>query len=425
MSRGPARVCGSRSACRLIGEQALFRRRRSLHQVSQRSPALRPFPGPDHLRTSFRVTFPDGRSFEYFVLPAWSTATPFAFMDKVVQYVPQPGLENVALQNAAASYLKFALGCTDGIKTTDGDHEVPVLGMVVDYEVLEAAGIDLNDWILRECEWEPKVFRDNRLGHKRVKDVFGLDEELRCSKHGVLREGLWQTTYHLTDKALYVFGESHEDSCARFPLQLFVQQTKNPAGAFGPGNFQMFFMDPGDFDFGVLPSHAPRGELTIDGVEQDVTVIAVEGFQVAEVDGWEPLGRALAKTLPGVLPTERCEVTVGDVTVGCLFSKTIVGRISFCFESDDISRSLAEEVRASDEFRAGLNRAYENLPLPSLPTDDGPAPANVGRPDQVAGEAIPNVRVRERLERLSRLEADGIISASEHDEQRRRILGEL
>ena len=187
----------------------------------------------------------------------------------------------------------------------------------------------------------------------------------------------------------------------------------------------MFFMDPGNFDFGVLPDHAPSGELAINGLEQGVTVVALEGFQVAEVDGWEPFGRALARTLPGVLPTERCEVAVGDVTVGCLFSKTIVGRISFCFESDDVSRSLAEEVRKSDEFLAGLNRAYENLPLPSLPSGDDLGPADASQSDRVASEVIVPIGVRERLERLAQLEAEGTISVAEHDEQRRRILGEL
>lgn len=402
----------------------MFRKRSPAPRPTPRQAAPPPFPGPDHLRTSFRATFPDGRSFDYFILPGWLHRSSPAFMDKVVQSLPQPGLQDTALKNAAATYLKFALGCVDGMHSSDGDFEAPMLGSPPEYEVLEAAGIDLNDWV-EKCEWEPKVFRDPRLGHRRVRDAFGLEEELLYSMHGVLRTGLWQSTYHLTDKALYVFGESHEDSCARFPLELFLQQTENPPGAFGPGNHLMYFMDPGDFDFGVLPGNSQRGEITSDGEGTGASAVTVAGFQIVELDRWKKFGYAIARALSAVLPTERIEVSVQGRRVGCLISKTIIGQGAMCFEDSSLTRDVAAQVRESDEYKEKLRHALASLPVPSTPPDVSALRSKIVAPPSENTPSELTHDVRDRLDRLTRLRDDGVISEEEYSDQRQRILDEL
>ena len=345
-------------------------------------------------------------------------------MDKVVQSLPQPGLQDTALKNAAAAYLKFALGCSDGLRTADGDFEGPMLGLPPEYDVLEAAGIDLNDWV-EKCEWEPKVFRDPRLGHRRVKDAFGLEEELIFSMHGVLRTGLWQSTYHLTDKALYVFGESHEESCARLPLELFLQQTKNPPGAFGPGNHLMYFVDPGDYDFGVLPANSQRGSVDSEGDAPGIKVVSVAGFQIVDRDRWDKFGLAIARALPAVLPTERFDVEIGGRKVGCLISKTITGQGSFCFEDSLLDPSVARKVRETEEFKASVRRALASLPLPNTPPDVSALRSETTVPSSEDTPSEPTDDVRDRLDRLTRLRDDGVISEEEYNDQRQRILDEL
>jgi len=345
-------------------------------------------------------------------------------MDKVVQSLPQPGLQDTALKNAAATYLKFALGCVDGMHSSDGDFEAPMLGLPPEYEVLEAAGIDLNEWV-EKCEWEPCVFRDPRLGHRRVRDAFGLEEKLLYSMHGVLRTGLWQSTYHLTDKALYVFGESHEDSCARFPLELFLQQTQNPPGAFGPGNHLMYFMDPGDFDFGVLPSNSQRGKITSDGEGTGASVVTVAGFQIVELDRWDKFGYAIARSLSAVLPTERIEVSVQGRRVGCLISKTIIGQGTMCFEDSSLTREVAAQVQESDEYREKLRRALASLPVPSTPADVSALCSDTVAPSSDNTPSEPTLDVRDRLARLTQLRDEGVISKEEYNDQRQRILDEM
>ena len=346
-------------------------------------------------------------------------------MDRVVQSLPEAGLENTALKNAAATYLKFALGCVDGLRTTDGDFEGPMLGIPPDYEVLEAAGIDLNDWVFEKCVWEPRVFRDPRLGHRRVRDAFDLEEELLFSMHGVLRAGLWQSTYHLTDKALYVFGESHEDSCARLPLELFISQTKNPRGATGPGNYQMVFVNPMEFDFGVLPEHALTGVLKGEGEKPDTPVVAVNGFQVVDAAGWDAFGHALARAVAKALPTERFEVETAGHKVGCLISKTITGEGTFCFEDALLDPNVARKIRDTEEFKASVRRALASLPLPTAPPDVSALRSETVAPpaDDMSGD--PSDDLRDRLDRLSRLRDDGVIDEDEYTNQRQRILDEI
>lgn len=389
-----------------------------------RQSAPPPFPGPAHLKTSFRATFPDGRSFEYFILPGWHHESSLPFMDKVVQSLPQAGMQNTVLKNAAAAYLKFALGCSDGLRTQDGDFEVPMLGLPPEYDVLEGAGIDLNEWVER-CEWEPRVFRDPRLGHRRVKDAFGLDEELLFSMHGVLRAGLWQSTYHLTDKALYVFGESHEESCARLPLELFFQMTQNPPGTFGPGNHLMEFVDPGGFDFGVLPENSRRGSATSDEDGASVEVVSVAGFQIVDRDRWGKFGNAIARALWTVLPTERFDIAHGARKFGCLISKTITGHGSFCFEDPLLDPNVARKIRDTEEFKVSVRHALASLPLPSIPPDLSALRSETVAPpaDDMPGD--PSDDLRDRLERLGRLRDDGVINEDEYTNQRQRILDEL
>lgn len=345
-------------------------------------------------------------------------------MDKVVQSLPQPGLQDTALKNAAATYLKFALGCVDGMHSSDGDFEAPMLGLPTEYEVLEAAGVDLNDWV-EKCDWEPRVFRDPRLGHRRVRDAFGLEEELLYSMHGVLRTGLWQSTYHLTDKALYVFGESHEESCARLPLELFIRQTKNPPGTMGPGNYQVVFANPTDFDFGVLPENASTGVLQREGEKADMPVIAVHGFQVVDAGGWDAFGHALAKGVAKALPTERFEIVSTGHRVGCLISKTITGQGTFCFEDALLDPNVARKVQDTEEFKASVRRALASLPAPSTPADLSALRSETAVPSSEDTPSEPPDNVRDRLDRLNRLRDDGVISEEEYSEQRQRILDEL
>ena len=346
-------------------------------------------------------------------------------MDKIVQSLPEPGLQDTALKNGAAEYLKFALGCTNGIHSSEGDFELPMLGLGSEYEVLDQANIDLSEWVLEKCVWEPRVFRDPRLGHRRVRDAFGLEEELRFSMHGVLRRDLAQSTYHLTDRALYVFGESHEQSCARLPLELFVRQTRNPPGSFGPGNHMAYFQDPGNFDFGVLPEAALQGSLTSNGDSADQNVIAIGGFQVVDAGSWDAFGHALARAVANALPTERFDLAHGARKVGCLISKTITGQGTFCFEDALLDPNVARKIRDTEEFKASVRRALASLPLPTAPPDVSALRSETVAPpaDDMSGD--PSDDLRDRLDRLSRLRDDGVIDEDEYTNQRQRILDEI
>lgn len=403
----------------------MFRKRSPDPRPTPRQAAPPPFPGPEHLRPPFRATFPDGRSYEYFIRPGWGQKPSHAFMDKIVQSLPEPGLQDTALKNGAAEYLKFALGCTDGFHSSEGDVEFPMLGLESDHEVLEQAKIDLNEWVLEKCVWEPRVFRDPRLGHRRVRDAFGLEEELLFSMHGVLRRDLAQSTYHLTHKALYVFGESHEESCARLPLELFVRQTRNPPGSLGPGNHLAYFKDPGNFDFGVLPEASKRGSLTFNADSTVVDVIAVGGFQVVDAGKWDTFGHALARAVAKVLPTERFDIANGARKVGCLISKTITGQGTFCFEDALLDPNVARKVQDTEEFKASVRRALASLPMPAAPPDVSALRSETVVPPTENTPSEPTDDVRDRLDRLNRLRDDGVISEEEYSDQRQRILDEL
>ena len=403
----------------------MFRKKKVISQpLAQQAPQMG-LPGPNHLRTSFRATFPDGQSFEYFILPGWQNQPPAPFLGKVVQSLPHPATQGTVLKNAAARYLEYALGCVDGLRSADGDFEAPILFTPTEQEALEKDGIDLFEWVFHECKWEPRVFRDQRLGHRRVADAFGLKEELQASMHGVLRHGLWQSTYHLTDKALYVFGESHEQSCARFPLELFVMQTKNPPGTLGPGNHLMYFVDPGNFDFGTLPENSQRGPLTSENENTGFNAVSVAGFHVVDSDGWEKFSNALARTLPSVLPTERFEISYDGRKVACLISKTIVGKGTFCFEDLSLPRAVAVGVRNTNEFKEAVRSTLASMPTPAMPSDiSSLRSVEAASPTSDIQVGVPN-DVRDRLDRLVRLRDDQLITEDEYLEQRQRILGEL
>lgn len=386
------------------------------------------FPTNGHLKTSITATFPDGSQFEFFVIPEWQNKPGLPVMGDVIQYLPQPGDKNVVLQNAAHDYLRFAFGEVDGFTSEDGELEIPAIAMVSSYqEVADEHGIDLFDWTVNKCQWSPNIFRDPRKGSRRIRDAFGVEEEVIASVHGVLRAGLWQSTYHLTNRALYIFGESHEQSKARIPLELYMSSTLNPQGAFGRGNFQAIFLNPDNFDFGELPENAVRGQVTFDASAESVDVLAIAGFQIAERNKFRDFQQEMAYALRTVLPTKRISVHAEGRTVELDISKTISTGGHFVFVDRDLSERVASQITKSEEFKRVVKETLATLDKPSVPNDVSQFPNQVpaaGSENDEPKKSEPGDLVS-RLARIDEMHQEGIISDVEHKVQRQRLLDEI
>lgn len=403
----------------------VFRKKRANFSPQPTQPQ---FPTSDHLRTSFTAAFPDGSTFEFFICPEWNRKSGLPARGGVVQYLPKPGEKNALLQNAAREYLDFALGVSDGFKSTDGDYEMPGIAMLEsDQRVADKHGIDVYDWVVHQCKWTPNVFRDPRTGARRIFDTFGLEEEVLFSVHGVLRHGLWQSTYHLSERALYIFGESHEDSKARIPLELYLNSTLNPEQAFGPGNFQAIFFNPGAFNFGKLPENAVLGNLKTDDGSVGTKVLSVAGFNVARRTVWSDLRRNIANSLPNVLDTKRLAVPSNGAEVEIYLSKTITGGGHYVFCDQGLPGDIGRRISQSDDFKSVVKEGLVSLKEPSIPDDLTKIEKASEPKNSVSGGSPPEASddLVMRLRRLDEMFKDGVISEEEHHEHRERLLREL
>lgn len=403
-----------------------FRKRRA--PVPQQAAQFQ-FPTNRHLKTAITATFPDGSQFEYFVIPEWRNKPGMPVMGEVIQYLPHPGFKNVVLQNAAHDYLMFAFGEVDGFTSEDGELEIPAIAMLESYqEVADEHGIDLFDWTVNKCQWSPNIFRDPRKGARRIRDAFGVEEEVIASVHGVLRTGLWQSTYHLTNRALYVFGESHEQSKARLPLELLMRATSQPDGLGPePGNFQAVFHDPGNFDFGELPENTSRVQATSDASGETVDVVVIAGFQIADRNKFRTFVNEISYAVSDVQPTRRTSVQVGGRTVEIDVSKSTASSGLNVLVDRDLPQEVKNQVWNSEEFKRVVKETLATLDKPSIPNDvtqlSNQAPAAESENEEPKkGEPGD---LTSRLARIDEMHKEGIISDAERKEQRQRLLDEI
>lgn len=391
-------------------------------------PAQPQFPTASHLRTSFTAAFKDGSTFEFFVIPEWKQQPGLPVVGKVVQYLPKPGDRNVLLQNGAKDYLEFALGVTDGFTSDDGDYELPGIAMLEsDQRIADRFGIDPFEWVVHECKWTPNAFRDMRTGSRRIFDEFGLEEEVVCSVYGVLRDGLWQSTYHLSNRALYIFGESHEDSKARIPLELFLSSARGPSRNFGPGDFQATFYNPGSFDFGKLPKSAVFGKWSSEDGTGSIDVLSIGGFKVAKQDAWSKLRKEISYNLCNILPTKRLTVRANGDIAEIDLSKTIRGGGNYVFADRNIQVDVARRLSKTDEMRRVIREGLAGLDSPEVPNDLTNLESLVASDAAVVEEPVDTSQdnLLKRLKRLDEMLDQGVISEEEHSRHRERLLNEV
>ena len=366
------------------------------------------FPARDHLRTTIRATFPAGSQVEYFIRPQWN--------GNPVEYEPQPTLLATARAHAGADFIRWAFGFSSGFDTDDPDLEFPLIPVLsTDAEVLGKVGEDPFDLAVNQCHWDPSVRRDPRKGPRRIRDQFGFEESVRHSLHGVLVSGLHQYTYHLTSSALYVFGESHQRSATRLPLGLFAGATGNQQGGIA-----LRFSDPGNFDFGELPENCERKQ-GADGAE----MLVISAFQLQSPARWDELIDDMKVASRTSLPTGEFEVMHRGRQV--TFSVTRFYADSFDSPVDStLSLQEQEEIRATEAFKRARTGALgslasidvEQLARPQLP-ESSETPATTS---ENSGEKDP---LATRLARISRLFDQGLITETERDLQRKRVLDEI
>ena len=378
---------------------------------SRRRPEPRPlprFPARDHLRTTIRATFPSGSRVEYFLRPQWN--------GNPVEYEPQPSLLDTARAHAGADYVRWALGLSPGLNTDDPDLEFPLIAALAsDDEILSKVGEDAFDLAVNQCTWDPPVRRDPRRGPRRIRDAFGFDEEVRHSLHGALVAGLHQYTYHLTDSALYVFGESHQRNATRLPLGLFAGATGNQQGGVA-----LSFSDPGNFDFGELPENHER-KTASDGTE----TITISAFQLQGTTRWDELVDEMKASFRVALPSAEFEVVHKGRPVK--FSVTRFHDSSFdSLLGSTVSDQEREAIRATDAFRTARDAAYASLTPINVDELTRPVSLASDLADSPTGDEPQEVDPLEvRLERVTRLFDAGLITESERDVQRERILDEI
>ena len=380
-------------------------------QPRKSPPIARPlprYPARDHLRTTIRATFPAGSQIEYFIRPQWG--------GNPVEYEPQSSLLATARAHAGADFIRWAFGFSSGFTTDDPDLEFPLIGALSsDAEVLAKVGEDPFDLAVNQCHWEPMVRRDPRRGPRRIRDQFGFEESVRHSLHGALVAGLHQYTYHLTDSALYVFGESHERTAARLPLGLFAGASGNQQGGIA-----LKFSDPGGFDFGELPENCERKQGS-DGAE----TLVISAFQLQSTTRWDELVDDMKVAFRTSLPT--CEFEVMHRGRPVTFSVTRFHANSFDAAVDStVSTQEREEIRATDEFKRARDEAYGSLVAIDIEQLTRPQVPEPPDPPAVTSENSGAVDPLEaRLARISRLFGEGLITQTEHDIQRKRILDEI